>query len=109
MIMVTHDVSLKNFGQRIVRVIDGKIHHEIDVPIKDRKECIKQLYERLETKMGVREGTQSSNLSQNSDDQNIDSSSNENKKNTKTVYRKIDDYPIKKFIQKRKNESGSIN
>ena len=109
MIMVTHDVALKNFGQKIVRVIDGKIHHEIFVPIKDRKECIKQLYERLETKMGVREGTQSSNLSQNSDDQNIDSSSNENKKNTKTVYRKIDDYPIKKFIQKRKNESGSIN
>ena len=109
MIMVTHDVALKNFGQKIVRVIDGKIHHEIFVSIKDRKECIKQLYERLETKMGVREGTQSSNLSQNSDDQNIDSSSNENKKNTKTVYRKIDDYPIKKFIQKRKNESGSIN
>ena len=50
MIMVTHDISLKNYGQRIVRVIDGKIHHEIDVSIKDRKECIIQLYERLEKK-----------------------------------------------------------
>ena len=59
--------------------------------------------------MGVREGTQSSNLSQNSEEQNIDSNYNEINKNTRTVYRKIDDYPIKKFIKKRKNESGSIN
>ena len=102
MIMVTHDVALKNFGQKIVRVIDGKIHHEISVPLKDRKECIKQLYERLEKKMGIREGTQSSNLSQNSEEKN------ENKK-SKTVYRKIGDYPIKKFIEKRKNEIESIN
>ena len=35
MIMVTHDVALKNYGQKIVRVIDGKIHHEIKVPLKD--------------------------------------------------------------------------
>ena len=54
MIMVTHDVALKNYGQKIVRVIDGKIHHVNDVPLKDRKECIKQLYERLEKKMGIR-------------------------------------------------------
>ena len=102
MIMVTHDVALKNFGQKIVRVIDGKIHHEISVPLKDRKECIKQLYERLEKKMGIREGTQSSNLSQNSEEKD------ENKK-SKTVYRKIGDYPIKKFIEKIKNEIESIN
>ena len=49
MIMVTHDVALKNYGQKIVRVIDGKIHHEISVSLKDRKESIKQLYERFHT------------------------------------------------------------
>ena len=108
MIMVTHDVALKNYGQKIVRVIDGKIHHEIKVPLKDRKECISQLYERLEQKMGVREGTQSSVLSRNIEENNINTNSNENK-NTKTVYRKIDDYPIKKFNKQRKNNIESIN
>ena len=108
MIMITHDVALKNYGQKIVRVIDGKIHHEIKVPLKDRKECISQLYERLEQKMGVREGTQSSVLSRNIEENNINTNSNENK-NTKTVYRKIDDYPIKKFSKQRKNNIESIN
>ena len=121
MIMVTHDVSLKNFGQKIVRVIDGKIHHEIDVPIKDRKECIRQLYERLEKKMGIREGTQSSNISNNKevglkDDKNeiLISTENENendknKKESKTVYRKIEDYPIKKFHKGKKSNISSTN
>ena len=119
MIMVTHDVSLKNFGQKIVRVIDGKIHHEIDVPIKDRKECIRQLYERLEKKMGIREGTQSSNISnnvendmeENNNDININSDNidTKNKKESKTVYRKMDDYPIKKFFNLRKSNVSSIN
>ena len=106
MIMVTHDVALKNYGQKIVRVIDGKIHHELTVPLKDRIECVRQLFERLEKKIGVREGTQSSNLSQNSDE-NSEISNESNK--SKTVYRKIDDYPIKKFNQQRKSQLDSIN
>ena len=121
MIMVTHDVSLKNFGQKIVRVIDGKIHHEIDVPIKDRKECIRQLYERLEKKMGIREGTQSSNISNNKevdleDDKNeiLINTDNERendkiKKESKTFYRKIEDYPIKKFFKAKKSNANSVN
>ena len=108
MIMVTHDVSLKNFGQRIVRVIDGKIHHEIDVPIKDRKECIKQLYERLEKNTGVREGTQSSDISRNKEHIG-DVSGDNQKKESKTVYRKIEDYPIIKFNRSKKSNSNSIN
>ena len=109
MIMVTHDVSLKNFGQRIVRVIDGKIHHEIDVPIKDRKECIKQLYERLEKNMGVREGTQSSDISKNSNENEINTTNSNDNKKSKTVYRKIEDYPIIKFNRSKKSNSNSIN
>ena len=126
MIMVTHDVSLKNFGQKIVRVIDGKIHHEIDVPIKDRKECIRQLYERLEKKMGIREGTQSSNI-RNNNEINLEDNKNDilistendidnndikidiNKKESKTVYRKIEDYPIKKFFKAKKSNISSLN
>ena len=121
MIMVTHDVSLKNFGQKIVRVIDGKIHHEIDVPIKDRKECIRQLYERLEKKMGIREGTQSSNISNNKevdleDDKNEILINTDNelendkiKKESKTFYRKVEDYPIKKFHKAKKSNISSTN
>ena len=113
MIMVTHDVSLKNFGEKIVRVIDGKIHHEIEVPIEDRKECIKQLYERLEKNMGIREGTQSSNISKNIEEsgENGNNGNNniKNKKGNKTVYRKIEDYPIKKFHNSRKSNISSIN
>ena len=109
MIMVTHDISLKNYGQRIVRVIDGKIHHEIDVSIKDRKECIRQLYERLEKKMGIREGTQSSNISNNIIEEENDDQKNNNKKESKTVYRKMEDYPIKKFSNARKSNVNSIN
>jgi putative ABC transport system ATP-binding protein len=116
MIMVTHDVSLKNFGEKIVRVIDGKIHHEVEVPLKDRKECIRQLYERLEKNIGIREGTQSSNLSKNSGEEieenknnDIDINENENKKGSKTVYRKMEDYPIKKFSNARKSNVNSIN
>ena len=103
MIMVTHDVALKNYGQKIVRVIDGKIHHEINVPIKDRIECIKQLYERLESKIGIREGTQSSNI-------NLNSNGNNNISNiSKTVHRKMDEYPIKKFTKQRQMALQSIN
>ena len=116
MIMVTHDVSLKNFGEKIVRVIDGKIHHEIEVPLKDRKECIRQLYERLEKNIGIREGTQSSNLSKNSGEEieenksnDININENENKKGSKTVYRKMEDYPIKKFSNARKSNVNTIN
>ena len=126
MIMVTHDVSLKNFGQKIVRVIDGKIHHEIDVPIKDRKECIRQLYERLEKKMGIREGTQSSNI-RNNKEINLEDNKNEilistendidnndikidiNKKENKTENKKIEDYPIKKFFKAKKSNISSLN
>ena len=116
MIMVTHDVSLKNFGEKIVRVIDGKIHHEMEVPLKDRKECIRQLYERLEKNIGIREGTQSSNLSKNNGEEieenknnDININENENKKGSKTVYRKMEDYPIKKFSNARKSNVNSIN
>jgi putative ABC transport system ATP-binding protein len=109
MIMVTHDVSLKNFGEKIVRVIDGKIHHEIEVPIKDRIECIRQLYERLEKNIGIREGTQSSNISKNTIEENENNSINNTKKESKTVYRKIEDYPIKKFNISRNSNLNTIN
>jgi putative ABC transport system ATP-binding protein len=92
MIMVTHDVALKNFAHRVVKVVDGKINHEILVSKEEREECVRQLYERLDKKIGIREGTESSNLKNNVG--NVQG-------NSKTVYRKVDDYPIKRFGKKK--------
>lgn len=36
MIMVTHDVSLKTFANRVVRMADGKISKIQDIPVQDR-------------------------------------------------------------------------
>jgi putative ABC transport system ATP-binding protein len=92
MIMVTHDVALKNFAHRVVKVVDGKINHAILVSKEERQECVRQLYERLDKKIGIREGTESSNLKNNVG--NVQG-------NSKTVYRKVDDYPIKRFGRKK--------
>lgn len=79
MVMVTHDVALKNFAHRVARVVDGKIISEMDVSEKDREECIKKLNERLESKKGLREGT-----------------GIHGDVGSRTVYRKVNDYKIKK-------------
>ena len=96
MIMVTHDVGLKNFAHRVVKVVDGKINHEIIVPKEDREECVRQLFERLDKKIGIREGTESSNISKNVE--NVE-------QNSKTVFRKVDDYPIKRFNKEKNLEN----
>ena len=96
MIMVTHDVGLKNFAHRVVKVVDGKINHETIVPKEDREECVRQLFERLDKKIGIREGTESSNISKNVG--NVE-------QNSKTVYRKPDDYPIKRFNKEKNLEN----
>ena len=96
MIMVTHDVGLKNFAHRVVKVVDGKINNETIVPKEDREECVRQLFERLDKKIGIREGTESSNISKNVG--NVE-------QNSKTVYRKPDDYPIKRFNKEKNLEN----
>lgn len=87
MIMVTHDVALKNYGHRVIKVIDGKINNEFVNTNDERKECISKLKERLEKKIGIREGAGSV-----SGNVLIDNEAN----NNKTVIRKITDYKIKK-------------
>ena len=61
------------------RVVDGKIISEMNVSEKDREECIKKLNERLESKKGLREGT-----------------GIHGDVGSRTVYRKVNDYKIKK-------------
>lgn len=65
MIMVTHDVALKAFAHRVVRMVDGKIHKIIPCDNAQRQETIDQLNARVETilaggetgQLTVREGT----------------------------------------------------
>ena len=48
MIMVTHDVGLKNFATRVVRMADGKVHKIQVIPDEARKHIIKELNQRVQ-------------------------------------------------------------
>ncbi|KAI9193674.1 putative ABC transporter [Polychytrium aggregatum] len=43
LVMVTHDPNLKNFGHRIVYMVDGKVHRIEHIPEARRQEKIKEL------------------------------------------------------------------
>lgn len=71
MIMVTHDVALKGFANRVVRMMDGKVHKIITMPSDQRRKMIKDLNDRVEAILSgddtnaltVREGIQAENNS----------------------------------------------
>lgn len=90
MIMVTHDVALKYFANRVVRVVDGKIATEYNIEATVREETILKLKDRIKNinTTGVREGgtSNSNNIGQ--------------AQQSRTFYRTIADYPIKKINQK---------
>jgi putative ABC transport system ATP-binding protein len=47
MIMVTHDVALKNFATRVVRMADGKVSKIQIIPDDTRSQTIKELNQRV--------------------------------------------------------------
>ena len=97
MLMVTHDVALKNFGHRVVRVVDGKISHRYEIEEQTRNENIQELKERIANKqIGLREGVNVNINEISSEDVSI--AKNEENKNGKTFYRRISDYKIKKQV-----------
>ena len=55
MVMVTHDVGLKTFAHRVVRMADGKIHKIQNTPTAARNEIIKNLSDRVRA---IHDGTQ---------------------------------------------------
>ena len=68
MIMVTHDVSLKNFANKVVRILDGKIQKIEEIDPEIRKNAINELKDTIANEyddkniliannLGVREGT----------------------------------------------------
>lgn len=47
MIMVTHDVSLKTFANRVVRMADGKVSKIQDIPLQARADQVRHLNDRV--------------------------------------------------------------
>jgi putative ABC transport system ATP-binding protein len=47
MIMVTHDIGLKNFATRVIRMADGKVHKIQEIPDDARSQMIKDLNQRV--------------------------------------------------------------
>jgi len=47
MIMVTHDIGLKNFATRVIRMADGKVHKIQEIPDDARNQMIKDLNQRV--------------------------------------------------------------
>lgn len=48
MIMVTHDVGLKYFAHRVVKMADGKVNQIVPIPPEARNEIITSLNERVD-------------------------------------------------------------
>ena len=80
MIMVTHDVALKSYGNRVMRMMDGKIFSINDINKEEREINIKKLKERVNSNnLELREGV---------------SNNNQRGNQNKTLYRKLEDYKI---------------
>ena len=48
MIMVTHDVGLKYFAHRVVKMADGKVNQIVPIPSQARNDVVASLNERVE-------------------------------------------------------------
>lgn len=59
MIMVTHDIGLKNFAHRVVKMADGKVNKIKTVPVSARQEIISDLNRRVQA---IHSGDASNNL-----------------------------------------------
>ncbi len=115
LIMVTHDINLKYYADRVVRVVDGKINSEYKIDLKIKHDVMMKLYERIEnpTAVGIREGAVSQEFHKysNNNAQVVDDSSDlivtdsDNGKkvenlipNSRTFVRRREDYKIKKKL-----------
>lgn len=107
MVMVTHDVALKTFAHRVVRMADGKVHKIQEIPQEARQEVIDQLENRVSAIMSgdnagtltVREGTQQIEDLSSGDQQARPIPANfhavvDPATATKTSVRRPQDYPI---------------
>lgn len=93
MIMVTHDISLKYYGNKIVRMIDGKISSINEVDENERNIAISKLKELAnQNKTNLKEGGINNNI--NVDDYKNAMNNTNNINISKTFVRDIKDYKI---------------
>jgi putative ABC transport system ATP-binding protein len=93
MIMVTHDVGLKTYANRVVRVVDGKINSTYDIDPALRQDSLSKLWERINSNsFMLREGAESCS-------QAVNEANSSSIENSKTFVRKVADYKIKKIIK----------
>ena len=100
MIMVTHDVALKAYADRAVKVVDGKINSCHIIPSEIKQESLIKLSERISTGGNMlREGAESNKILSSNDLNTInnDSSVSTNANVSNTFFRKVSDYKIKKI------------
>jgi hypothetical protein len=93
--MVTHDVGLKYYGNRVVKMVDGKVHAIENIDNNLRIEAIRKLKHRinnLET-LQIKEGGKNSEMVNDELINNIN-------KPSMTFIRKVSDYEIKRLSNK---------
>jgi putative ABC transport system ATP-binding protein len=119
MVMVTHDVGLKNFADRVVHMSDGKIHRVAPVKREDREQIVKQLEERIDIinaniasggnrqNLNIREGITEQNSGKEEEHEKRAIPANfaailDGNATSKTTIRRPQDYPVLKsrFEQK---------
>ena len=104
MIMVTHDVGLKFFAHRVVRMNDGKVARIDTIPQNARTKIISELEERVDAiqagsdgnVLTIREGISAAAVAESNNNE-VPSNFNcllENNRTSKTSVRKVKDYPI---------------
>lgn len=113
MVMVTHDVGLKNFADRVVHMADGKIHRVAPVKREDREEINNQLDERVriinenmanggtKQNLNIREGITEQNTGKEESHDKREIPANfaailDGHATAKTTVRKPSDYPVLK-------------
>eukprot|EP01022_Parablepharisma_sp_SALTPOND_P015024 TRINITY_DN2095_c0_g1_i1.p8 TRINITY_DN2095_c0_g1~~TRINITY_DN2095_c0_g1_i1.p8 ORF type:complete len:433 (-),score=63.53 TRINITY_DN2095_c0_g1_i1:9673-10971(-) len=111
MVMVSHDLNLKNYAHRVIRVADGKAVGEEIIDPKVRKKHVADLYERVNNprkeKLSIREGA---DYSQSKDGKSLEQELIERfpvKLSKTTSVRMEGDYKIIRFAMENRGEGGA--
>jgi putative ABC transport system ATP-binding protein len=96
-IMVTHDVGLKYFGNRVVKIVDGKVNAIESIDKNLRDDAVGKLSDRINNiqNLGIKEG----GINREINSENNLGLEGQIKKSL-TYVRKITDYSIKKQYKK---------
>jgi len=108
MIMVSHDLNLKNYAHRVIRMADGKIVGEEIIDPKLREKHINDLHDRVNNpskeKLTIREGADYGSVEHGRDNKREIYERFPIKAETATVLRTTEDYKIVRMAKERRNK-----